>query len=204
MAATKRRKTAVGSVPTKRSSRAAPHKQRKQPAQPAAEWAYRTVKMKLRTFITAEGAELAWGSVLADMNKMVAEACILAGVHVARCCELEVNIPILARSFFQQCLSAVSGDDLHHPRTTMTDFFRESVTLYLSWRGNTPLARRNYVNRGWAQVVATRMAGETQRHLQYNFYRRLKQYVGLRYDLADQERYAILQGILSTEYDGDD
>jgi len=159
--------------------------------------------MKLGTILTAEGAELAWGSVLVDMNKMVAEAYTLANVHVARCCELEVDIPILARSFFQQCLSAVSGGDLHHPRTTMTDFFRESVTLYMSWRGDTSMARRDYISRGWAQVAATRMAGDTQRHLQHNFYRRLKAYVGLRYGLAGQDRYAILQGILSPEYEGD-
>ncbi|EGZ25170.1 hypothetical protein PHYSODRAFT_285052 [Phytophthora sojae] len=201
-AAAKKRKTSSGAVTTKRTPKTTPRK-RKTPVKPKPTWTFTTVKMKLRTFCKDEGVALAWDSVLRDMNKMVAEAYVLAAVHVVRCCEQGFDIPILARSFYQQCLSAVSGGNLHDRRTTMTEEFRDSVAIYSAWQGESLIPNRDAINRGWAQVAAERMAHETQNHLQLNFYRRFKQYITLRYGLAGRDRYLVLKGILDPEYDGD-
>ncbi|EGZ20602.1 hypothetical protein PHYSODRAFT_259475 [Phytophthora sojae] len=201
-AAAKKRKTSSGAVTTKRTPKTSPRK-RKTPVKPKPTWTRTTVKMKLRPFCKDEGLALAWDSVLRDMNKMVAETYMLAAVHMVRCCEQGSDIPILARSFYQQCLSAVSGGNLHHPLATMTEEFRDSVAIYSAWRGESPIPNRDAINRGWAQVAAKRMAHETQNHLQLNFYRRFKQYITLRYGLAGRDRYLVLKGILDPEYDGD-
>ncbi|EGZ25095.1 hypothetical protein PHYSODRAFT_251633 [Phytophthora sojae] len=104
-AAAKKRKTSSGAITTKRTPKTTPRK-RKTPVKPKPTWTFTTVKMKLRTFCKDEGLALAWDSVLRDMTKMVAEAYMLAAVHVVHCCEQGFDIPILARSFYQQCLSA--------------------------------------------------------------------------------------------------
>ncbi|RLN52129.1 hypothetical protein BBP00_00009736 [Phytophthora kernoviae] len=45
---------------------------------------YASVKMKLETFCTDAGLALPWEDVLKDMNKMIAEAYMLANLHAIR------------------------------------------------------------------------------------------------------------------------
>ncbi|RLN61937.1 hypothetical protein BBJ29_003416 [Phytophthora kernoviae] len=93
---------------------------------------YASVKMKLETFCTDAELALPWEEVLKDMNKMAAEAYTLANLHAIRSCDPGFEFPPLNRSFFQQCLAVVSGGDLNHRRTTITQDFRDSVAIYNS------------------------------------------------------------------------
>ncbi|RLN56956.1 hypothetical protein BBJ29_000890 [Phytophthora kernoviae] len=91
-------------------------------AESSAKRGYALVKMKLETSCTDAGMTLSWEDVLKDMNKMAAEAYTLANLHAIRSCDPGFEFPPLDRSFFQQCLAAVSGSDFNDPRTTIQDF----------------------------------------------------------------------------------
>lgn len=66
------------------------------------------VVMTMNKFKKAAAAQLPLKQVLKDANKAVAEAYLLANMHVLRMCQLELPLEPLDQSFFYKCLIACS------------------------------------------------------------------------------------------------
>ncbi|RLN56851.1 hypothetical protein BBJ28_00014403 [Nothophytophthora sp. Chile5] len=114
---------------------------------------------------------LPWDEVLADMNKGVLEAYLLANVHVLRLCKAGLPIPPLNSTFFNQCLSLVM--EMSGARGPKNDELLLSRDVYNSFRDPTvPRASRQFINRGWVHNAANQMATMAQNAVSLNFYRR--------------------------------
>ena len=73
--------------------------------------------------------------IVREVNKAIAEAYLLANLHVLRMCETEQAVPPLDQSFLYGCLSAVSP--ARHRKTAIKDCrFRDTVELCWSWRAS--------------------------------------------------------------------
>lgn len=165
---------------------------------------FSVVKMTLSQFCKDKGKALPWEEVLKDLNKMVAEAYVVANVHAIHACEKGFELPKLNNVFFYQCLSVV-GAGAQGQRTTVTPAFLESVEAYKTWRGTeVAFANRQFINRGWQHNASMQMATNASNHVLVNFYRRFQKYLKLRYGLNGSECYTALQHIFAKEYDGED
>ncbi|CAL5225133.1 g7911 [Coccomyxa viridis] len=72
-------------------------------------------------------------SSLSELNRTIAEAYLLANVHVVRLCSAGIPLCALNQTFFYRCLSAVSVCGREKPE--IDDFeLRVSIKLYRSWR----------------------------------------------------------------------
>ena len=72
-------------------------------------------------------------AALLEVNKTIAEAYLLANVHVAGLCTAGIPLCKLDQTFFHRCLSAVSVSQKRKPETK--DFqLLVSARLYRSWR----------------------------------------------------------------------
>ena len=91
------------------------------------------VKTTWNSFCKSEGKALALDSCLYEVNKAIAEAYMLANLHVLRMCERSLPIRELSQAFFYQCLSAVSCGE-RKKRTVKDELLAQSVQLYESWR----------------------------------------------------------------------
>ncbi len=59
-------------------------------------------------------------AALLEVNKTIAEAYLLANVHVARLCTAGIPLGKLDQTFFHRCLSAVSVSEKRKPETPET------------------------------------------------------------------------------------
>jgi hypothetical protein len=110
-----------------------------------------TVKTTLNAFCKRggrflPGRVLPWEEVLADMNKGVLEAYLLANVHVLRLIEAGKDIPELNMLFFRRCLSAV----MELLRNTKVEpELAQSLKIYnASQCSRSPRAKGEYINQG--------------------------------------------------------
>ena len=143
-------------------------------------------------------------TALLEVNKTIAEAYILANVHVARLCTAGIPLCKLDQTFFHRCLSAVSVSEKRKPETK--DFqLLVSARLYRSWRpeGYVPPVS-THLACGFHQQASQQMATNMRNSTVANFYRRFKRYLKLRYSLDGKQAYEALQSIRAAEYEGDD
>ena len=144
--------------------------------------------------------------IVADVNRTIAEAYILANVHVNRM--LQNNLPLapLDQSFFYGCLSAVSqaGRAKNEIKDT---HFADSVGLYRSWTrecpGHAP-PDSHFLASGFHQQASLQMVTNTRVALSENFSRRFKRYLKHKYQLDGSTAWNTLRNILAVEYDGED
>lgn len=93
---------------------------------------FSVVKTTLNSFCKSKAKALPWDEVLADMNKGVLEAYLLANVDVLRLCQAGLAIPSLNNTFFNQCLSAVMT--MPGSRGFANDKLRVSLDVYNAQR----------------------------------------------------------------------
>ncbi|KAG1696158.1 hypothetical protein DVH05_018693 [Phytophthora capsici] len=163
---------------------------------------YVSVKTTLNSFCKRggrflPGRALPWEEVLADMNKGVLEAYLLANVHVLRLLKEEKEIPALDKNFFRSCLSAVMKLIVNHK---IKGELGDSVKFYNASRCVRSLqANGGYINQGWCHNAADQMATMTKNALSMNFYRRFHKFLKRTYMIDGRKAYTLLQGILSHE-----
>ena len=144
--------------------------------------------------------------IVAEVNRTIAEAYILANVHVNRMLQNELPLGPLDQSFFYGCLSAVS--QAGRAKTEIKDrHFGDSVNLYLSWTrdcpGHTP-PDSQFLASGFHQQASLQMATNTRVALSENFSRRFKRYLKHKYQLDGSTAWSTLRSILAAEYEGED
>ncbi|RLN88805.1 hypothetical protein BBJ28_00019535 [Nothophytophthora sp. Chile5] len=164
---------------------------------------FTVVKTTLNQFCKSKARALPWDEVLADMNKGVLEAYLLANVHVLRLCKAGLPIPPLNNTFFNQCLSLVM--EMSGARGPKNDVLLLSRDVYNSFRDpTTPRASRQFIHRGWVHNAANQMATMTQNAVSLNFYRRFHKFLKRKYGVDGREAYSLLERILDNAYDGQD
>jgi len=140
---------------------------------------------------------LPWEDVLADMNKGVLEAYLLANVHVLRLIEVGKDIPELSMLFFRRCLSAM----MELLRNTKVEpELAQSLKIYNASRcSRSPRAKGEYINQEWVNNAAVQMATMTKKALSINFGRRFHKYLKRTYSIDGKAAYTAVHGILSHE-----
>jgi hypothetical protein len=165
---------------------------------------FTVVKTTWRSLCRRAARLLDLETALLELNTTIAEAYILANVHVVRLCSAGIPLCELDQSFFYQCLSAVSVSEREKPE--VDDFeLRMSIKLYRSWRpqGYVPPDSTNLAS-GFHQQASRQMATNMRNSTVANFYRRFKRYLKLRYSLDGKQAYEALQSIRGVEYEGED
>jgi hypothetical protein len=115
--------------------------------------------MTLDAFCTRGGRflperALPWEKVLADMNKGVLEAYLLANAHVLRLIEAGEDIPELDMLFFRRCLSAVV--ELFW-NTKVEPELAQSLKIYNASRClRSSRANDGYINPGKSAMLRSR------------------------------------------------
>jgi hypothetical protein len=143
-------------------------------------------------------------TALREVNKTIAEAYLLANVHVVRLCSAGIPLCKLNQTFFRRCLSAVSVSEKEKPE--VDDFeLRMSIKLYRSWRpqGYVPPVSTHLAT-GFQQQASQQMATNMRNSTVANFYRRFKRYLKVRYSLDGKQAYEALQSIRAVDYEGED
>ena len=128
-------------------------------------------------------------TALLEVNKTIAEAYLLANVHVVRLCSAGIPLCKLNQTFFRRCLSAVSVSEKEKPE--VDDFeLRMSIKLYRSWRpqGYVPPVSTHLAT-GFQQQASQQMATNMRNSTVANFYRRFKRYLKVRYSLDGKQAY---------------
>ncbi|ETP10022.1 hypothetical protein F441_14261 [Phytophthora nicotianae CJ01A1] len=160
------------------------------------------VKTSLNTFCKRggrflPGRALPWEEVLADMNKGVLEAYLLANLHILRLLKENKEIPKLDGGFFRSCLSAVMKL-LRYSK--VKGELGESLKIYNSSRcARSPQANGGYINQGRSHNAGYQMATMTKNALSMNFYRRFHKFLKRTYTIDGKQAYTLLKGILSHE-----
>ncbi|CAL8461510.1 g1041 [Coccomyxa elongata] len=165
---------------------------------------FTVVKTTWRSLCKRAARLLDLETALREVNTTIAEAYLLANVHVVRLCTAGIPLCKLNQSFFYQCLSAVSVSEREKPE--IEDFeLHMSVKLYRSWRpqGYQPPDSTNLAS-GFHQQASRQMATNIRNSTVANFYRRFKRYLKLRYSLDGKQAYEALQSIRAAEYEGED
>ena len=165
---------------------------------------FTVVKTTWRSLCRRAARLLDLETALRELNTTIAEAYLLANVHVVRLCTAGIPLCKLNQSFFYQCLSAVSVSEKEKPE--IEDFeLCMSVKLYRSWRpgGYVPPDSTNLAS-GFHQQASRQMATNMRNSTVANFYRRFKRYLKLRYSLDGKQAYEALQSIRAAEYEGED
>ncbi|CAL8461365.1 g896 [Coccomyxa elongata] len=143
-------------------------------------------------------------TALREVNKTIAEAYLLANVHVVRLCTAGIPLSELDQTFFHRCLSAVSVSKKRKPETKDFELL-VSARLYRSWRpeGYVPPVS-THLACGFHQQASQQMATNMRNSTVANFYRRFKRYLKVRYALDGKQAYEALQSIRAVEYEGED
>ena len=161
------------------------------------------VKTTWNSFCKPEGKALAIESCLFHVNKAIAEAYLLANLHVLRMCETGKPIRELGQTFYYQCLSAISSGERN--KTVIKDLeFRNSVEVYQSYRpvDYTP-PQSAHLCSGWFQQASQQMAVAAKNGVSENFWRRFKRYLKSKYELG-KNAWMSVRDIRAPVYDGDD
>ncbi|KAF1327119.1 hypothetical protein FI667_g7968, partial [Globisporangium splendens] len=157
-------------------------------------------KTTLNTFCTEEAKAFPWTTVLKKVNKTIAEAYILANIHIARVCEEGFPIPTLDHPFFYGCLSAVSVAERSKSAATKNEQFMQSVMKYKSWiPPDYKPPNSSHLSSGWHQQASQQMATTATNAISLNFLRRFKRYLQQRYELESKHAYLVMQDILAKE-----
>ncbi|RLN47629.1 hypothetical protein BBJ28_00003506 [Nothophytophthora sp. Chile5] len=103
---------------------------------------FTVVKTTLNQFCKSKVRTLPWDEVLADMNKGVLEAYLLANVHALRLCKAGLPIPPLNNTFFNQEMSGVRGPKndelLLPPDRILANAYDGQDAFVLEWRAQIP------------------------------------------------------------------
>ena len=165
---------------------------------------FTVVKTTWRSLCRRAARLLDLETALLELNTTIAEAYLLANVHVVRLCSAGIPLCALNQTFFYRCLSAVSVSEKEKPE--IDDFeLRMSIKLYRSWRpqGYVPPDSTHLAN-GFHQQASRQMATNMRNSTVASFYRRFKRYLKLRYSLDGKQAYEALQSIRAVEYEGED
>ncbi|MBX8645053.1 MAG: transposase [Thermoplasmata archaeon] len=162
------------------------------------------VKTTMNSFCKDEAKTLAWDGILRDMNKTVAEAYLLANLHVLRLCEAGLPMPKFDQDFCYNCLSAVSVTG--RKKSNIKDVhLRESAELYYTWRPeNYKPPSSAYLSSGWHQSTSLQMVTNIHNNVSTNFWRRFRRYLKHKHSLEGKDAYELMMNISSSEYDGTD
>ena len=166
------------------------------------------VKTTLNKFCTALGTAIRTplNDIIRNVNATVAEAYLLANVHVIRMIDGGHPLGELNHSFFYGCLSAVSQST--RKRQEIKDVhFRQSVALYKEWLKACPdhvVPVSDYLSSGLHQQASQQMATNTHNACSENFARRFKRYLKHKYNLDGPAAWSRLRSILASSYEGDD
>ena len=144
--------------------------------------------------------------IVKEVNRTVAEAYLLANLHVNRMLEAGLPLGVLDQSFFYGCLSAVSTSGRR--KTEIKDMrFRESAELYCSWAaecdGHEPPSSQ-YLASGFHQQASLQMVTNARVAVCENFWRRFQRYLKHRYQLEGSAAWSTLKNIMADSYVGDD
>ena len=136
----------------------------------------------------------------------MAEAYLLANLHINRMLEEGNPLSPLDQSFFYGCLSAVT--EAGRKKTEIKDLhFSYSVQLYRSWAaecpGHTP-ASSQYLASGFHQQASLQMVTNTRVAVAENFGRCFKRYLKDKYALDGSAAWAMLRNVQAQDYTGDD
>ena len=162
------------------------------------------VKTTWNSFCRKEAQLLAVDDVLFRVNKAIAEAYLLANLHVTRLCSSELVLPALNQTFFYQCLSAVTSSRQKKPEPKSLEF-RSTLALYRSWypADYIPADGSNLAS-GFFQQASQQMATACKNSTSTNFYRRFHRYLKLKYNLDGKTAYDTLKSVHATSYGGTD
>ena len=166
------------------------------------------VKATLNKFCktSAVGIRTPLNCIVREVNRAVAEAYMLANLHVNRMIDAGHPLSHLDQSFFYGCLSAVT--EAGRKKTEIRDaHFRASVLVYRGWCEESPghePASSQYLASGFHQNASLQMVTNTRIAVGENFYRRFKKYLKHRYSLDGPVAYQTLRGIMAEEYEGTD
>ena len=163
------------------------------------------VKTTWNSFCHPAARCLAIEPVLREVNKAIAEAYMLANLHIARLCEHRLTVPDLNQTFFYQCLAAVSSCGHRKPEPKSMEF-RATLELYRScYPKDYCLPDATHLASGWFQQASQQMTTAAKNSTSMNFYRRFKRYLKLRYNLDGRTAYETLKAIQAAEeYQGTD
>lgn len=172
------------------------------------ETSFSTVKATLNSFCQepyfTDGIKDVLETILKEVNKTIAEAYVLANIHVTRLCLEARPVPQLTHQFYYACLSAVSQGA--KARKAIEDVeLAASVELYDSWKpdGYSKPDSRN-LSSGWHQNASMQMETNTQNSVSAAFYGRFRRYLKARYDMDGRQAYKALKDINAEAYDGPD
>ena len=166
------------------------------------------VKSTLNQFCKASsvGIRTPLNIIVREVNRTVAEAYLLANLHVNRMIEAGQPLGPLDQSFFYGCLSAVSTSGRR--KTEIRDMrFRESAELYHSWSTECPGHEEpcsQYLASGFHQQASLQMVTNTRVAVCENFGRRFKRYLKHKYQLEGSASWSTLRSILADAYGGED
>ena len=166
------------------------------------------VKSTLNKFTKAAGLciRTPLNVIVREVNRTVAEAYMLANLHVNRMIREGHPLGELDQSFFYGCLSAVSVAGRR--KTEIKDaHFRDSVQLYSSWATDCPEhwpPNSQYLASGFHQQASLQMATNTRVAVSENFHRRFKRYLRHKHQLDGAQAWTMLRQILGESYDGED
>ena len=145
--------------------------------------------------------------IVKQVNQAIAEAYMLANLHVTRLIEAGYPLSQLDQSFFYGCLSAVTQAG-RRKSESKDERFAASVAVYRSWCEESPghkPASSQYLASGFHQQASLQMVTNTRTSVGLNFYRRFKKYLKHKYQLDGPTVWQTLRGIMSQEdYTGSD
>ena len=172
------------------------------------ETSFSAVKATLNSFCQepyfTDGIKDVLETILKEVNKTIAEAYVLANIHVTRLCSEAKAVPHLTHQFYYGCLSAVSQGA--KARKAIEDAeLAASVELYDSWKpdGYVKPDSRN-LSSGWHQNASMQMETNTQNSVSAAFYGRFRRYLKARYVMDGRQAYKALKDINAEAYDGPD
>ena len=166
------------------------------------------VKCTFNKFCKAEGAALrdALNSIVLEVNQTVAEAYLLANLHITRLIDGGLPVPELTLSFFYGCLASVSQAGKKKP-DSKDAAFRASVDMYRGWAAECPEHQApdsRYLSSGFHQQTSTQMLVNTRVYIAETFARRFKKYIQHRHGLNGSEARRLMTCIFAAEYAGDE
>ena len=164
------------------------------------------VKSTLNQFCKMPALRHPLDLLLKEVNKAIAEAYLLANLHVIRLCKEGITPEPLDQSFFYGCLSAVSQTG--RQKTPIKQIqFRQSVELYTSWRNECEgyvAPDSQYLASGFYQNTSLQMVTNTRNSTSMQFGRRFKRFLRSKHSLDKEQAYLVQSRVMANEYDGED
>lgn len=160
-------------------------------------------KCSLKTICKNEKILIVINNIVKNINKVITDTYFFLNLHVLRLLEENKNIPILDQSFIQKILSVVSTTEIRKKRkSSLDDEISNTMSIYPK-PINYNFGHDDYTG-SIRNYLATEISTCISNHLNLNFYRRLKKYLNIRYNLKGRESYETIKSIYDPKYDGED